>query len=245
MPPYPPSSPPLNSRPHTPSTAPKNPPPHSPSNSPPDSPFYSDPEPFGEPFREPSDIPRLQSQHSTAGYRDGVSVSKSKHLQVGFDEGYSLGAVMGLRVGEMVGILEGVAGGLRGGTNTWWEEKEDIDEVKALLKMAREKLALEKVFGREFWGEDGIWRYTVVPEEKAPEGSKAQNKQEGDGGGEEKESPKGEVEEEVTFKDVVDQHPLIKSWTERIEVVARKWGLEAGRRRWTSEEWERGRIDGG
>lgn len=57
---------------------------------------------------EPSDIPRLRSEHSTAGYRDGFGVGKAETMQRGFDEGYSLGAVIGLRVGNILGILEGI-----------------------------------------------------------------------------------------------------------------------------------------
>src|SRR5277367_5361674 len=39
---------------------------------------------------EPSDIPRLRSEHSTSGYREGLSTAKNTTIQEGFDEGYSL-----------------------------------------------------------------------------------------------------------------------------------------------------------
>jgi len=34
---------------------------------------------------EPSDIPRLRSEHSTSGYRDGLSTAKNATIQEGFD----------------------------------------------------------------------------------------------------------------------------------------------------------------
>lgn len=62
---------------------------------------------------EPSDLPSLRRQHVTAGYRDGIAMSKSEHVQRGFDAGYPIGAQFGLRVGTILGILEGLVGGLK------------------------------------------------------------------------------------------------------------------------------------
>src|SRR4051794_18720484 len=44
----------------------------------------------------PSDLHRLQQQHVTAGYRDGVTAAKAESIQSGFDEGFSLGAAVGI-----------------------------------------------------------------------------------------------------------------------------------------------------
>ncbi|MCJ1437259.1 Essential protein Yae1, N terminal [Xylographa pallens] len=85
------------------SSSPSPPPFHSPHPSSPDSHHAT----------HPSDIPRLRSQHSTAGYRDGLSASKTPALQPGFDEGYTLGAVLGLKAGELLGVLEGVCAALK------------------------------------------------------------------------------------------------------------------------------------
>ncbi|KAJ5820314.1 Essential protein Yae1 N-terminal [Penicillium riverlandense] len=61
---------------------------------------------------EPSDLPSLRRQHVTAGYRDGVSASKSEHVQRGFDAGFPVGAQLGMRAGTILGILEGILHGL-------------------------------------------------------------------------------------------------------------------------------------
>src|SRR5438034_4243974 len=57
---------------------------------------------------EPSELPVLRRQHVTAGYRDGISIAKSEHVQRGFDVGFPVGAVLGIRAGVVLGILEGL-----------------------------------------------------------------------------------------------------------------------------------------
>ncbi|KAM0803390.1 hypothetical protein BDR22DRAFT_785043, partial [Usnea florida] len=140
-----------------------------------------------------SDIPRLRSTHSTAGYRDGISVSKELNLQPGFDEGYSLGAVFGLRVGYIFGVLEGLCSVHSRGSKK-------RSEILQLLKEATEHLAMGKIFERQWWGEDGIWRYEVHGKD-----------------------------EEVTFREVVDAHPLVRKWMVRIDEEMKIVGVKVGR----------------
>lgn len=99
----------------------------------------------------PSDMPRLEREHVTAGYRDGVTAAKGTDVQAGFDEGFSLGAEVGKRVGEILGLLEGIHEAVGG----------DSD----LVARARGELAADKVFGKEFWFEDGTWRFEVPGED--------------------------------------------------------------------------------
>ena len=54
-----------------------------------------------------SDLPAMQRQHMTAGYREGLTDSKAKSMQGGFDQGYPIGVELGLRVGKIFGVLEG------------------------------------------------------------------------------------------------------------------------------------------
>lgn len=54
-----------------------------------------------------SDLPAMQRQHMTAGYREGLSYSKAKSMQGGFDQGYPVGFEIGIRVGKVFGVLEG------------------------------------------------------------------------------------------------------------------------------------------
>ncbi|KAL2112226.1 hypothetical protein VUR80DRAFT_8286 [Thermomyces stellatus] len=99
----------------------------------------------------PSDMPRLEREHVTAGYRDGVNAAKGASVQDGFDEGFSLGGEVGKRVGEILGLLEGI--------------HEAVGRDGDLVKRAREELAVDKVFGKEFWYEDGTWRFEVEKED--------------------------------------------------------------------------------
>ena len=103
----------------------------------------------------PSDIPRLRGTHATAGYRAGISTSKTQFLQPGFDEGYSLGAVFGLRIGYLLGALEGLS-------NSRCLQQERKDRIISLYKEAQEQLKMENIFSQEFWDKDGIWTYGVV-----------------------------------------------------------------------------------
>jgi hypothetical protein len=117
---------------------------------------------------EPSDLPSLRRQHITAGYRDGVSTSKTEHVQEGFDAGYSVGAQFGLRAGTVLGILEGILNGLdtrassgpvkkrvstaasANGTETE-EEKgiglQNFEKIRQLYKTALSELGVQALFG--------------------------------------------------------------------------------------------------
>ncbi|TID16803.1 essential protein-like protein Yae1 [Venturia nashicola] len=101
-------------------------------------------------LQERSDIQRLRSQHSTAGYREGITTSKASFMQEGFDEGYMLGAELGMRAGWIIGALEGV---VRGG--------QGVDRVKVLLKEARQELSIKGLYAPEYFGQDGVWTYDI------------------------------------------------------------------------------------
>ena len=65
---------------------------------------------------------------------------------------------------------------------------------------ASEELRIEGVFEKEWWGEDGLWRYEVN----------------GEG-------------EEVTFEEVVGWHPLVKRWEARVRDEVEGSGVRVGR----------------
>ncbi|CAF9903771.1 MAG: Essential protein Yae1, N terminal [Alectoria fallacina] len=169
--------------------------------------IFSDSPPNSPTTADPSDIPRLRSTHSTAGYRAGISTSKQRSVQPGFDQGYSLGAVFGLQVGYILGVLEGL----------WSAHPHEGEKRRTsgqLVKEARKDLAVEKIFGREWWREDGIWRYQVVG-----------------------------MEEEVTFREVVDAHPLVRRWAEMVDREIKIADVKMGR--FEGSEWEDGRMGDG
>ncbi|KAI4273094.1 MAG: hypothetical protein LQ337_004857 [Flavoplaca oasis] len=153
---------------------------------------------------EPSDIPRLRAIHSTEGYREGISYAKQQAAQPGFDEAYPLGAILGLRVGYIFGVLEG----LRNAWRIKWEQqsseegvvltREDDERFGVMLVQARGELKIEKLCGQEYWKSDGIWSYEVH----------------GKAG-----------DQNITFWDVVDQHPVVRKWLCKVRDEARKLGI--------------------
>lgn len=159
---------------------------------------------------ERSDIPRLRSTHVTNGYRDGIAESKAQYVQEGFDEGFSLGAVLGLRAGWLLGAFEGVvravssggggSGGRDGNDGVGEEVSRELAGEWALVKTELDLLSL---FGREFFGPDGIWKFEVEGEDE---------------GG------------EVTFQEVADAHPLIGKWRESLLVLEERFGLDLKKR---------------
>ncbi|KAI7185677.1 hypothetical protein KC363_g6989 [Hortaea werneckii] len=157
-----------------------------------------------------SDIPRLRSLHVTGGYREGIAVSKEKHMQEGFDEGYTLGAELGLKAGWCLGALEGVGHALVASAvsdstagKTSGSDQNGIvtlDSTRRLLEAAEEELKVENLFGRTYFGEDGIWLYHVPGQERE--------------------------DEETTFEKIAAAHPLVRQWTESIFALSSKVGVD-------------------
>ena len=114
-------------------------------------------------LQHPTDIPRLRTTHITAGYRDGISISREDAVQPGFDEGYPLGATFGLTVGYLLGVLEGIVF-----TYSWSErdERGECKRLKGLLLLAGRELCVEGVFREGLWKSDGTWAYNVPGEEE-------------------------------------------------------------------------------
>ncbi|KAJ3497089.1 hypothetical protein NLG97_g2161 [Lecanicillium saksenae] len=105
----------------------------------------------------PTDMSRLQAEHSTSGYREGVSVAKEASIQPGFDEGFSLGATIGQEAGHLLGILEGISNALQPLSN------EKSAEAEQLLNQAREELSTKHIFSPDYWAPDGNWTYQADP----------------------------------------------------------------------------------
>jgi hypothetical protein len=150
----------------------------------------------------PSDIPRLQAEHNTAGYREGITVGKTQSIQAGFDEGYGLGATLGAKAGEITGILESIAMALEGYSAVDGASSADHDataDARRRLDEARRELSHDRIFSPDYWKEDGTWRYAV----------------EGD----------DEANGEAVFADVASAHPLLREWTKVLEDEMRRWQL--------------------
>ncbi|EPS37440.1 hypothetical protein H072_8908 [Dactylellina haptotyla CBS 200.50] len=170
---------------------------------------------------QPETIVRLASKHTTEGYRDGITASKQLHVQEGFDEGYILGAALGLKAGELLGVFDGLVATVNGVLLSLEKEagaSDKIGELEALLRrqkkvrdMAKLELTIEKVFDREYFGEDGVWKWAADGED-------------------------GDKENERTFDDIVLQHPLIVKWTMIAKGSSEELGLELKDEFITAEE---------
>jgi hypothetical protein len=116
-------------------------------------------------------------------------------------------------VGGILGVLEGLLllsrrrqrGGERDGKGDGNDGDGRVEgEVLAgLLKEAREELSLQRLFGGEFWGEDGVWLFEVS------NAAAAADEKDGKGKGKEEEKEEGG---EVMFRDVARAHPVVRKW---------------------------------
>ncbi|KAL7787956.1 hypothetical protein V8C37DRAFT_252999 [Trichoderma ceciliae] len=150
--------------------------------------------------RHPSDMRRLETEHTTAGYREGISVAKERTVQAGFDEGFSLGATIGLAAGQLLGILEGIEEALKNRlSGQASHEDEEATAASKLLTEAKEELSPLKIFSPDYWAPDGNWTYDVQPETN---------------GG-----------DEVLFPDVAKAHPLIRRWTAIVDEQVKLWNI--------------------
>lgn len=103
------------------------------------------------------DTRRLQAQHNTVGYREGITAGKAGSIQTGFDQGFALGANIGIRAGQILGLLEGISAALA-------ESNPSIESARldSLLAQAAAELNPERIFTPDFWAADGTWKYPVM-----------------------------------------------------------------------------------
>ncbi|TFA99090.1 Uncharacterized protein CCMA1212_009243 [Trichoderma ghanense] len=149
----------------------------------------------------PSDMRRLETEHTTAGYREGISAAKERTIQAGFDEGFSLGAAIGLAAGQLLGILEGIEDALKTTPrDRVGDENEGSKTAAKLLAEAREELSVPKIFSSDYWASDGNWSYDVNPE--------------------------ANEDDEVLFADVAKAHPLIRKWTAIVDERVKFWKID-------------------
>lgn len=83
----------------------------------------------------PSEVTRVQRDHSQAGYLAGVTKAKDESLQEGFNSGYPIGGELGLSIGRVLGFLQGKG-------------------LSELESQARKELSSVHVFDRKYWTSD-------------------------------------------------------------------------------------------
>lgn len=167
-----------------------------------------------------SDMPRLQQEHTTAGYRDGITRAKASSVQTGFDEGFSLGATIGTRAGQLLGLLEGLAAaiGLHSLNHSSPQTSEEVKRIGELLVEARRELAVQSIFSPKFWAEDGTWIFPVQ-------------------GG-------AVVQGEIVFGDVAAAHPLVQKWDGIVRAEADGYGVDWEVLKDEAEDVRRDEVEG-
>jgi hypothetical protein len=76
-------------------------------------------------------------------------------------------------------------------------DKQMWQEAKGLLDTAHAELAIQEILGKTWVDEEGIWKWEVHGED-----------------------------EEVTFKEVAEQHPVLRGWMKKVDEVAEKWNID-------------------
>lgn len=145
---------------------------------------------------------------------------RSTHATAGYREGLSSSKLNSLQVGFDEGYSFGAVFGLKIGyilgaleslCCAYTMDLKARENVMSLTREAGEELVLEKIFGKNYWDPNGVWTYEVK----------------GQGG-------------EPTIHEVADQHPLLRSWNERVSQELGTSGLHMGR--FEGKEWEAGRL---
>lgn len=113
----------------------------------------------------PSDMRRLEAEHSTAGYREGIAQGKDATLQKGFDQGYPVGAAIGLQAGQLLGLLEGISEAVKA------SQTEASARVEQLLSDARTDLGVDSIFSSQYWTGTGELSYEVKTAESETAGT--------------------------------------------------------------------------
>jgi hypothetical protein len=105
----------------------------------------------------------------------------------------------GFSLGANLGLLTGyILGVFRGFTMALQGHNEvRWNEAKVLWDSAQKELAIEDLLGQAWVNDEGIWKWEV------------------DG-----------TDEHVTFKEVAEQHPVVKKWMHAVTDTAEKWGID-------------------
>jgi hypothetical protein len=105
----------------------------------------------------------------------------------------------GYSLGANLGMRIGyVCGVLQGYVAAWKGHNEDsYREAREAYDTAQKELAIEELLGQQWINEEGIWKWEVHGEEDDP-----------------------------TFREVAEQHPVVRKWVTVVEDMASKWGVD-------------------
>lgn len=105
----------------------------------------------------------------------------------------------GYSLGANLGMRVGyILGVMKGFVAAWKNNNHDLyQDTQKKFEAAQAELAIQELLGQQWVDEDGIWNWDVQG-----------------------------VEEEPTFREVAEQHPIVHKWTTIIEDLARRWSVD-------------------
>lgn len=105
----------------------------------------------------------------------------------------------GYSLGANLGLRIGyILGAIQGFVAAWKGHDEVLyRDTKGVYEVAKKELAIEELLGQQWVNEEGIWKWDVHGED-----------------------------EDATFREVAEQHPLVKKWTGKVEAMAMEWNVD-------------------
>lgn len=105
----------------------------------------------------------------------------------------------GYSLGANLGIRVGyILGVLQGLVAAWKGSNDDLfKDTKKVHDTAQKELAIQELLSQQWVTEEGIWNWEVHG-----------------------------VEEDPTFREVSEQHPVVQKWTATVESMAAQWGID-------------------
>jgi hypothetical protein len=105
----------------------------------------------------------------------------------------------GYSLGANLGIRVGyILGVLQGLVAAWKGSNDDLFKAtKKVHDTAQKELAIQELLSQQWVTEEGIWNWEVHG-----------------------------VEEDPTFREVSEQHPVVQKWTATVESMAARWGVD-------------------
>jgi hypothetical protein len=105
----------------------------------------------------------------------------------------------GYSLGAILGLRVGQILGVLHGFVASWKGRDNqlFKETKATYDIAQRELAIEELLGQQWVNAEGIWQWDVTGEDEDP-----------------------------TFTEVAEQHPVVKKWANTVEEMADRWGVD-------------------
>ncbi|KAH6035980.1 protein YAE1 [Parastagonospora nodorum] len=105
----------------------------------------------------------------------------------------------GYSLGANLGIRVGyILGVLQGFVAAWRGSNDNLfKDTKKVYDTAQKELAIQELLSQQWVTEEGIWNWEVHG-----------------------------VEDDPTFREVAEQHPVVRKWTATVESMAAQWGVD-------------------